>query len=154
MPFDLNGLRAAVAAVFVARGWVQAVWSDAPPTSDTTDQTFAFSDAVRSGQLAASTSGGIYEYSWHVRFVRHVLPSSVESPVTTLQEATTAIDAMEFTANWPTNVNEVTANKNPMSAARGDPGGPSVTAYIHSESSRTLVFDWLITATVYEAAPV
>lgn len=142
MSFDLQGLRAAMATVITNQGWTEVSWADAPAESTTTDHSFSFGDPSRSDQQAMSSGGGVFTYAWDLQFVWHCEPESLDSATDGELAATTAVDALAFTANWPADVIEINCK------SLGEVGARRA-----QENSRALVMRWRCSAMVYEAAP-
>ena len=142
MSFPLNDLRTTLAAMAVARGWTQVVWTDAPPDSATNHKSFSFEDPTRSDAEALTSAGGIYTYKWTVQFVWHVDPHSETSATDAVQLAQDVMDELEFTSNWPANVLFIGGERKEQFRT-----GPETDA-------RTVVLRGRYCATVYEAAPV
>lgn len=105
MAFDLATFLNAVADVVTPYGWTRAVLEDTPPDSATTDMTFGFGEPMRGKPLAMSGSGGVYQYTVPLRFVRHVDPNDDRGAY--VGPIADALNAIDLTPNWPSGVWQV-----------------------------------------------
>lgn len=137
--FPLSQLKDAIATVITAGGWTRCVEADTPTPSAQAHRSFAFLEPTPGQPTAWASNGQLRVYSWPVRFVWHLSPSSDNDKDTAVLSATEAMTAVQYGTNWQADLETLGVEPKPTTATGDEP--------------RVLVMTWVLRAQVFEARP-